>query len=126
MQKILTQLIKEKELPRALQWCNVSTEQGIYLGENLRKPPCIEKGIIKTALLHSLAGHQQGDFEEAARWCFNNLFSSTATQMWHVLMRTTFPCNSTERDLTTLQIMIFSHNILFQSLTSPLSTRDWT
>lgn len=66
MQEILTQLIKEKELPRALQWCNVSTEQGTYLGENLRKPPCAEKGIIKTALLHSLAGHQQGDIEEAA------------------------------------------------------------
>lgn len=44
MQKILTQLIKEKELPRALQWCRVSTEQRTYLGENLRKPPCTEKG----------------------------------------------------------------------------------
>lgn len=126
MQKILTQLIKEKELPRALQWCSVSTEQGTCLGENLRKTSLYRERqhIIQTALLHSLAGHQHGD--SAARWCFNNLFiSSTATGMWHVLMRTTFPCNSTEKELSTLQIMIFSYNILFQSLTSPLSTRDW-
>lgn len=48
--------------------------------------------IIQAALLHSLAGHQHGDFEEAAKWCFNNLFfSSTATGMWHALMRTIFP-----------------------------------
>lgn len=42
-----------------------------------------------------------------SKWCFNNPFSSTATGMWHVLMRTTFPCNSPEREITTLQIMLF-------------------
>lgn len=70
--------------------------------------------IIQTALLHSLAGQQHGDFEAAARWCFNNFFiSSTATGKWHVLMRTTFLCNSTEKEITTLQITVFSCNILF-------------
>lgn len=107
MQNILTQLIKEKELPRALQRRSVSAEQGTYMGEKLRKTSLHRKRQrgIQTALLRSLASHPYDDFAAVVRQCFDNRFLSRLQLlrcgMFHQLMRTTLLCNSMEKQKTT-------------------------
>lgn len=85
MQKILTQLIK-KELPRVLQWCSMSADQGTYLGKSSEQPLC----------------HQYDNFAAVARQCLDDLFISRLQllrySMFHQLMLIrTFLCNSTEK-----------------------------